>query len=615
MLKLNVTQIGMVLVLVPAALAIVFGSVLAIILFSQEKTLDSLSHSRDAIIALQKTETTLQRALGRVCCARDFTDETKKDIDDIYLQFSSPRKKIGFVEYSDFPELKQLAEKRAEETRFFRKVIRKMKELSDNPLQSNEEKFISFRDAINENRSILLQACLDSGQWVKDVVYVESKVRAAQPIELEKFHTLLACVLIAGIIISVIISIVLVKVFTNQILQKLNYAHSRALRLAAGQTLDKPEHGDDEFSNLDRVFYESSLVLRDARRKELAVLDNVADIVCSLDARMRIEMVSLAVEKQWKYKTEDLFGMSMLSLLTSDTVNDTREAFEKVARTGQEDVVENVVRCRDGSLKNFLWTTTWSLEQSKFFCVVHDVTELRAMQNLKQHFVAMVSHDLRTPLMSLSTSLQLIEHGKKGDVSAEVLREVGRCKTSTARLVELVNDLLELERFEAGRLSLDIDLVSAQHICSTAQESLQAMADEAKIEIVGPKNDLAIMADEQRMIQVVINLLSNAIKFSPAGSQVNLSISRYDDFAEIRIADHGPGIPAGERDFVFQKFSQTAIGERHPGQKGSGLGLAIVKEIVEAHSGHCGVISTLSEGSIFWIRIPAPADQAEDVDT
>ena len=176
-------------------------------------------------------------------------------------------------------------------------------------------------------------------------------------------------------------------------------------------------------------------------------------------------------------------------------------------------------------------------------------------------------------------------------------------QASANRLTELVAELLELEKLEAGKLNLDLAPVSASDVCEAAKELLLGLAQKNSVQLKGPTGEALIMAEEKRMVQMIANLMSNAIKFSPKDSTVTISIVKDEVFAEIRISDQGPGIAADERALIFEKFRQARTAEV-VAAKGTGLGLAIVRALAESHGGEVGVDSEVGKGSTFFIRVP-----------
>jgi signal transduction histidine kinase len=170
--------------------------------------------------------------------------------------------------------------------------------------------------------------------------------------------------------------------------------------------------------------------------------------------------------------------------------------------------------------------------------------------------------------------------------------------------MELIGDLLDLEKLDSGKLVLQPACASAYDICSAAKDAVEHFAQRQQIKLIMPEGDAAIYGDERRLIQVVINLLSNAIKFSPRGANVSMKIAPAGNLVEISVIDQGAGIPEQDQEVIFERFRQSTS-KTDSGVKGTGLGLAIVKAIGEAHNGQVGVESKLGEGSRFWMKLPA----------
>jgi PAS domain S-box-containing protein len=345
--------------------------------------------------------------------------------------------------------------------------------------------------------------------------------------------------------------------------------------------------------------------LTNARQQELAIIDNAAEVVCVLDSRLRFVEANQTSAKIWGYSPDDLRGRSLLSMVNENEVDDIRASFhsysgDNARRKGE---VQTAMRTAKGASGFFAWNLQWVPDKSGFFCVVRDVTEVRKMELLKRQFISIVSHDLRTPLTSIGMSIALLLSGKRGAVPSQAGQLLENADRSMIRLMALAEDLLELDRLEAGKQILSLSCVHAYNVIAAAREALQQMAQVAQVEIRGPDGDALMLGEERRLVQVAINLLSNSIKFSPANSLVSISILQTDDVVEVRIADQGPGMTSDDKALVFKKFQATRT-KSNIAIKSSGLGLAIVKAIVEAHHGDVGVESKLGAGSTFWFRIP-----------
>ncbi|MGH9554010.1 MAG: sensor histidine kinase, partial [Terriglobales bacterium] len=228
---------------------------------------------------------------------------------------------------------------------------------------------------------------------------------------------------------------------------------------------------------------------------------------------------------------------------------------------------------------------------------------LRAAEREKQEFVSMISHDLRTPLTSLQGTLALIAKGSYGALSQLGQTRVAKAETSLERLINLINELLEIERLEAGMVRLECRNVKIQNVIEQSIESISAFSEQHQVSITAQPVDATLNADPDRLVQVLVNLLSNAVKFSPGESAVHVAVEESSGWLKISVRDEGRGIPPQSQQAVFDRFKQVQDSDAQQ-HSGAGLGLAISKSIVEAHHGEIGVISEVGKGSTFWFRLP-----------
>jgi signal transduction histidine kinase len=219
----------------------------------------------------------------------------------------------------------------------------------------------------------------------------------------------------------------------------------------------------------------------------------------------------------------------------------------------------------------------------------------------------MVSHELRTPLTSVKGYLSLIDMGAFGQVTKELKDGAAAGERNVGRLINLINELLDLEKLESGKMDIKKTEVFIGDLFEQSLDAVRVFAQEKAVTL--KTEDLTtnlISADPARIVQVLINLLSNAIKFSSAGSFVKMTAQQNDQCFEISIKDEGAGIPREYRESIFERFQQVdAAGTNR--REGTGLGLAICKAIIEQHGGEIGVESELQRGSRFWFRLPRNA--------
>ena len=228
---------------------------------------------------------------------------------------------------------------------------------------------------------------------------------------------------------------------------------------------------------------------------------------------------------------------------------------------------------------------------------LHDLTELRQVETSRREFVSNVSHELRTPLSSIKAMAETLEDGGLNDPSINA-DFVQRIHIEADRMTTLVNDLLELTSLQSGQADMKAQQVDIASVIREEGSRYVQVAEDLGIEArVSLPDDLPkIVAQEDRMRQVVRNLLDNALKFTPENGRIDISASVNHDVVEVRVSDNGLGIPPESLPHIFERFYKV---ERSRRNEGSGLGLAIVKNIVQAYGGEVHVESREGEGSTF----------------
>jgi signal transduction histidine kinase len=236
---------------------------------------------------------------------------------------------------------------------------------------------------------------------------------------------------------------------------------------------------------------------------------------------------------------------------------------------------------------------------------------------LKSEFLANVSHELRTPLTSIIGFAELLREGPEGAPDSRTARYLENILISGRILLEIINDLLDLAKIEAGRAELRLESVHVDQICSTLVDFMRPQADVRKQTLsLDVNNDLPIMiTDRGKVRQILFNLLSNAVKFTPEEGAVTLRAARDgSDGVRLSVSDTGPGIPEEFLPNLFEKFRQADQSETRE-HEGTGLGLAISKELTRLLGGEIGVESQVGQGSTFWVRLPVATPESSEPPT
>ena len=223
---------------------------------------------------------------------------------------------------------------------------------------------------------------------------------------------------------------------------------------------------------------------------------------------------------------------------------------------------------------------------------------------MKNEFVSVVSHELRTPLTSIHGSLGLLSSGLIDPQSDKAKRLVSIAAHSTERLIRMINDILDIERIESGKVKLVSEVCIINDLLTAAVNTVQPLAEKAGVSIIVSTISECISADADRIVRALTNLLSNAIKFSPPGQSIDCIVERKLDYLLFQIRDRGRGIPADQLESVFERFQQVDSSDSR-NHEGTGLGLAICRSIIQQHSGKIWVESSMGEGSTFFFTLPA----------
>ena len=227
----------------------------------------------------------------------------------------------------------------------------------------------------------------------------------------------------------------------------------------------------------------------------------------------------------------------------------------------------------------------------------------KAAYEVKSKFISTVSHELRTPLTSIKGSLDLINSGALGDIPENMRPMVEIAGKNSARLADLINDLLDLQKIEAGEMMYRFEPLSVSQLIVDAVEANQGYADSLEIDLMMtlPDPDVFIQGDEARLMQVMANVISNGLKFSETGGVVRVFGEIVGKKVRICVKDNGIGIPEGAKDKVFGKFTQIDNSDQRR-KGGTGLGMNITKQIVERHNGEIDYVSRLGHGTTFFIE-------------
>ncbi len=399
---------------------------------------------------------------------------------------------------------------------------------------------------------------------------------------------------------------------------------ARAVRNSSGVLL---YYEGTVFDITERKQSEEERALSERRWRTL--LENVRLVVVGLDCKGLVEYVNPFFLELVGYTREEVLGKDWFgAFVPPHQKQRVQESFLEFLQQEFHRHYQNSILTKSGEERIIAWNNTLlrNLQGDVIstLSIGEDITERYAIERMKDEFISVVSHELRTPLTSIHGALNLLSSGLVDTQSDKGRRVIEIAAESADRLVRLVNDILELERLESGKISLLKQPCNAADLMTKATDMMQVMANRAGIPLSLSSQAIQFDADPDRIIQVLTNLLGNAIKFSPKGSTVCLSVelqltpsphaSRLNGgnprtalaphpTVLFQVKDQGRGIPGDKIESIFERFHQVdASDSRKKG--GTGLGLAICRSIVQQHGGRIWVESTLGLGSSFYFSLP-----------
>ena len=360
------------------------------------------------------------------------------------------------------------------------------------------------------------------------------------------------------------------------------------------------------------------------------LLEAAPDAMVVVNQGGEIVLLNVQAEKQFGYRRDELLGQKVTNIipkgfaerLIADDLRSEEDALAQHIGTG----LELIARRKDGSEFpiELMLSPLESAEGTLVTAAIRNIsvrktaeTHLSQMERLKDEFVSTVSHELRTPLTSIFASLGLLVGKAVGNLPDPMVRLLTIAHKNSERLVRLVNDILDIEKMESGRVVFNFARVDVRSLVEQTIEGNRELAEGygVRIRFEGAHAVCDVRADPDRLAQVVTNLLSNALKFSPAHDEVVVEIEEATDVVRILVRDHGAGIPADFKPHIFERFAQAdATDVRQNG--GTGLGLSIVKQIVDRLGGDVGFADAPAGGTIFYVTLPCwgQFDAAEALD-
>jgi two-component system phosphate regulon sensor histidine kinase PhoR len=334
------------------------------------------------------------------------------------------------------------------------------------------------------------------------------------------------------------------------------------------------------------------------KMKTTLVLNEMSDGVLIIDEKGLVQLNNPAVLSMFDIQAHEVVGQTLVETVRRHEIVETWQK-------SRESHLTETTTCEVGSPKRFLQIVVTPLDQflpGKSLILLQNLTEIKRLEKVRRDFISNVSHELRTPLASLKALTETLQETALDDPPAARLFLM-RMETEVDALSLMVNELLELSRIDSGRVPLQMVITSPEELVknSVARLSLQAERSGLAVTIDVEPNIPNILADTNRMEQVLVNLLHNAIKFTPRDGSIWVRAVETGPNVQFSVQDTGIGIPETDINRIFERFYKT---DRARSSGGTGLGLAIAKHLIEAHGGKIWAESREGLGSTFYFTLP-----------
>jgi PAS domain S-box-containing protein len=366
---------------------------------------------------------------------------------------------------------------------------------------------------------------------------------------------------------------------------------------------------ENELSSLE--YHEMVSALQSSKNRLAVILDNILDGIITIGERGTIESFNKSAETIFGYVAAEVIGNNVKMLMPEPYHSEHDGYLHNFITTGEKKII-GIGRSVTGRRKNgstfpmdLAVTEMQQADHRMFTGIVRDITERIKIEHMKSEFVSTVSHELRTPLTSIRGSLGLLVGGVGGELPPQAKSLVEIAHKNSERLILLVNDILDMEKIESGKMEFQPGTTELIALLKQALESNHAYAEQLNVtyELKSELPQIMLNVDANRLMQVLANLLSNAAKFSPPGDKAIITATSDCKRARVEVCDHGSGIPDHFRDQIFQKFSQADSSDTRK-KGGTGLGLSISKAIVERMGGSIGFNSQPNILTTFFIEFP-----------
>ncbi|MHB8599365.1 MAG: PAS domain S-box protein [Ktedonobacteraceae bacterium] len=351
--------------------------------------------------------------------------------------------------------------------------------------------------------------------------------------------------------------------------------------------------------------------LRQSEELYRLVVEHTTDLITLLDIQGTILYISPSCESLLGYKADEMIGKMASAFEHPDDLPQIEREFSRMVQGEIATVLSYRAKHKDGHWVTFSATGSATYDEqgqpSLIVTTSHDVTQQIELERRKDEFISIASHELRTPVTSIKGFTQILQRRFQRLGDEDTLRYLSIMEKQLNKLTALINDLLDLSKIQAGKLTFQAERFDLVALVQEIVEMIQQTTQSHRL-MLEHHGEVQIVGDRDRLGQVLINLLTNAVKYSPHADKVIIRICNDEAQAQVSVQDFGIGIQATEHEKIFERFYQAPAPLEHA-YPGLGMGLYISNEIVTRHSGQIWVESRKGEGSTFYMIVPLAQEE------
>ena len=549
--------------------------------------------------------------------SRQITDTTNALLKDLFTvgQKANLAKlykegKLRSFKTSDIPEINKAKKGLKKLSKLTRDMPREHKIVEDTRSEFNEaiDSFLAAQRNYIENniRDFSGQAKYGRSVITEELVFLPKDARLKQDIargKIQEHQDSVKMSLIALVVLSCLTTLTVIAFLYFMLTRRLAQLAQNTLERIKDEQSVEPISGNDEISDVDRAISGLVSALNETREREKAILENVKDVICTIDGAGKFATVNKASEEILGYHPDELIGKYYKDYIPENEVKNIASSIDAVVDGQGAQEFEGKMVKGSGNVIDLLWSCYWSDSDRELYLILHDISPNKQAERLRQEIISMVTHDLRSPLTGISLAYDFLKSDDTLKKSKEVVQLVNKASHACYLMNCLINDLLDVEKINSGQKGFVKEKVVVANLFESMRESLESSLKSKSIEFLVEKNEAEIFVDGANIEKVIAYLVENAAKLCEEYKTIKLSSEQTEEGTEISVSYEGRNIPPIYLPTLFDHYQELDYSSDYP-YGVSGLSLTVCKAIIEQHGGEIWAENSISGGA-FRFLVPA----------